>query len=233
LVVISAQNRTPGAATATCRDFHRPAQPGSGRSAARLVLDCIERLAAQDTNPVLELLKTEPQFVQGRKYPQPALAFGGGRWRAYYHSHPLDGCADREHGHFHLFVGQDSASTDARRAHVTALAMDCEGQPLRWFATNRWVTGGPWGEAAALLCAIETLEPADEQELLPRWLAAMLKLHATELGRLLERRDACFARHRRSHRERDSCNDRSLYELAQVPIDLLAILTSRLTGDCS
>jgi hypothetical protein len=32
--------------------------------------------------------------------------------------------------------------------HLVALSLDARGLPLRWFVTNRWVTGGQWADAA-------------------------------------------------------------------------------------
>jgi hypothetical protein len=197
---------------------------------AALLLECIRQLGSSGSNPVLEILKDVPQFVQRQKYPQPALAFGGGRWRAYYHSHPLDGCAAEEHGHFHLFVQQGRADGSDDWTHLAALAMDREGQPLRWFATNRWVTGGCWSKADWLRAAIDALVPPTEPHLLQRWLAAMLTLYASELSTLLEQRDAALRGWRQNHPADDALADRRLYELAQMPIDLVSQLASQLTG---
>ena len=59
-------------------------------TAAALVLyDCLQCMAEQSTNAVLQVLGNRPHILEGQKYPQPFLAFANGRWRAYYHSHPL------------------------------------------------------------------------------------------------------------------------------------------------
>jgi len=203
----------------------------SAVSAARLVFDCIQRFGDAAGNPVLEVLKGVPDFIQGQKYPQPALAFAGGRCRTYYHSHPLTGVEPAEHGHFHLFVQHDDAVSDPAWTHLAALAMDRDGQPLRWFATNRWVTGGPWGEHERLLSAVDALAPASEQGILPQWLAAMMQLYRTELDALLCSRDAQLVRRLAACPAEQVLADRSLYELAQSPIDLRLKLTSQLRGE--
>ncbi len=196
-----------------------------------MVLDCVQRFGAGRSNPVLEVLRDVPDFVQGRKYPQPPLEFAAGRGRAYYHSHPRTAADAEEHGHFHLFVPQGRARDKPGWAHLAALAMDRDGQPVRWFATNRWVTGGGWGERDWLLARVDALTPEREPAGIQQWLAAMLRLYRTELEALLTARDAHCA-----DRPGRSCgqaiwDDRCLYELAQVPVDLVAKLASELTGE--
>lgn len=200
-------------------------------SAARLVFDCIQRFGDASSNPVLDVLKDAPDFIQGQKYPQPALAFAGGRWRTYYHSHPLTGVEPEEHGHFHLFVQHDEADGEPAWTHLAALAMDRDGQPLRWFATNRWVTGGQWGEHERLLSAVDALAPASEPGVLQQWLAAMMQLYRTELDTLLCSRDAQLVGRLAACPAEQVLADRSLYELAQSPVDLRLKLTSQLKGE--
>jgi hypothetical protein len=200
-------------------------------SAAHMVFDCIQRFGDASSNPVLEVLKDVPDFAQGQKYPQPALAFAAGCWRTYYHSHPLTGGGAEEHGHFHLFVQHDDAADEPAWTHLAALAMDRDGQPLRWFATNRWVTGGQWGEHDRLLSAVDALAPMSEQGILQQWLVAMVQLYRAELDALLCSRDAQLAGRLCACPAEQVLADRSLYELAQSPIDLRSKLTSQLRGE--
>ena len=74
----------------------------------------------------------------------------------YYHSHRNNG----EHGHFHLFLRRGGMPPqvaplfyDQRNctlndidtyAHIIAISMDHEGQPIGLFTTNKWVTGEDW-----------------------------------------------------------------------------------------
>jgi hypothetical protein len=190
------------------------------------LFDCIQDMGVQRSNPVLELLRDIPVFEQGKKYPQPALAFGQDDWRGYYHSHLMAGAEVTEHGHFHLFT-----RTGQGWAHLAALAMDQQGQPLRWVMTNRWVTGGEWRDRNSLLSAIDTLVPGEEPDVLRRWLASVLKLYRPELGNLLDARDARIAGLLQGHSRDEVLDDRARYELASVPIDLTARLTSALAGE--
>lgn len=189
---------------------------------------CVRAFGQTGGNPVLAILQGVRDFELRRKYPQPAKAFAGGGWRVYYHSHPLAGPSSREHGHFHLFA--PSSVEEAQWAHLAALAMDREGQPLRWFATNRWVTGGAWCERGPLLAAIDALVPEAEPDTLGCWLTAMLQLYREDLAGLLRARDARLAQQATAHPQQDALADRRLYELAQAPIDLGTKLTERLRG---
>lgn len=189
------------------------------------LFDCIQDMGVQRSNPVLELLRDIPVFEQGKKYPQPALAFGQDDWRSYYHSHFMTGADVSEHGHFHLFTRQGQGW-----AHLAALAMDLEGQPLRWVMTNRWVTGSDWRDRNSLLSAIDALVPGEEPDVLRRWLASVLKLYRPELGDLLDARDARIASLLPGRSREAVLDDRTLYELASMRIDLTAKLTSQLSG---
>jgi hypothetical protein len=198
------------------------------RPPAALLYDCIQKMGAQRSNPVLELLRDVPTFVRGFKYPQPALTFGENSWRSYYHNHSTADADVREHGHFHLFTRKAQGWT-----HLSALAMDLEGQPLRWVITNRWVTGGDWCDRNSLLAAIKALVPSKEPDVLRQWLARLLKLYQTELGNLLKARDARIAGLLQGRCIDEVLDDRALYELSCTPIDLTAKLSSQLTGECS
>ena len=198
---------------------------------AALLFACIQTMGERRSNPVLELLNDVPAFVHGTKYPQPALAFGDNRWRSYYHNHSMADADVREHGHFHLFTCLSDSGQDW--AHLAALAMDEEGQPLRWFVTNRWVTGSSWADRDSLLAAVDALAPANEQDALRQWLASLLKLYTTELGDMLDARDARISDLLQSRSKDAVFDDRTLYELACTPVDLAAKLTLKLTGESS
>jgi hypothetical protein len=132
----------------------------------------------------------------------------------------------REHGHFHLFTRKGQGW-----AHLAALAMDPEGQPLRWVMTNRWVTGSDWRDRNDLLTAINALVPAEETDLLRQWLASLLTLYQVELGDLLDARDARITDLLQGRSREEVLDDHTLYELACLPIDLTAKLTAQLAGE--
>ena len=154
----------------------------------------------------------------------------------------------QEGGHFHLFLGgegipagisplvfADSAvAGDApqsaplrrgRRAevcHLIAIAVDGAGDPIGLFTTNRWVTGETWYRAADVIRLIEqmrgdALRPAP---LLDRWIKALVRLFATDIARLIERRDRAILDWRWRRPRRNAFEDPQLEITSHVAIDL-------------
>ena len=187
---------------------------------AAAICDCLFRMADKATNPVLEVLGAVEIPVQGEKYPPEKLRFGGNRLLAWYHSHPEPWLRDDEHGHFHVFVHAVSMN---EWVHVAALSMDEMGQPRAWMATNHWVTGGGWMDGASLaecLRQVTVVDP-DHLTLVETWLYYMLRLYDDDICQLLAKRDARL-------RAGTDPEDRSVYELACSPVDLLARLQTEM-----
>jgi len=133
----------------------------------------------------------------------------------YYHAHESSRSPADEHGHFHLFsrlsgradhekstgqAGWSAGSSEPDSAegfvHLVALSLDARGLPLRWFVTNRWVTGGRWADAGAVIAALARFHPQARGRLAPvgEWLSAMIVLYGQTIAALLRRRDALVAR---------------------------------------
>lgn len=186
--------------------------------AAQELLACLQAFGEQHSNPVLDLLGGEGRLVTAQKYPDPALAFGADGWRAYYHFHPAPQ-APEERGHFHVFV-RAAGSGPRQWGHLAGLGMDGEGQPLRWFAVNGWVTDDAWLPGEQLLQRLDALDPATEEALLPAWLSAMLCLHRAELAELLAARDLAFDEVAGGRAEAEVLADRDIYQLAERPVML-------------
>lgn len=192
------------------------------RAAAEQLLATLHGFSEQRSNPVLSVIGEARQLVAERKYPDPALVFGAGDWRAYYHFHDTEQA--NEHGHFHVFTraGEDAVEW----AHVAALGMDAQGQPLRWFAVNAWVSRDAWLPSGSLADALIELGAAADDELLAAWLASMLGLYADELAALWQQRDEAVARAANGRALAEVLQDRALYELGARPIDLQSRLES-------
>lgn len=189
---------------------------------AELLLSSLQAFSEQQSNPVLTLLGAERRLVAERKYPDPPLAFGDDAWRAYYHFHTTQQA--NEHGHFHIFTR--AAGTEPGWGHVAALGMDGLGQPLRWFAVNAWVTRDAWLPATVMADALGRLATSGQAGPLPAWLAAMLGLYAESLNELWQCRDEAIDQ-ASAGRPRDVVlQDRAVYELAAIPIDLQSRLES-------
>ncbi len=193
-----------------------PAASDHGERLAELIAS-LQEMGARDSNPVLEILPAGEAPVRGRRYPEGGtLRFGGEAWRAYYHSHPEGPVAPGEHGHFHIFCRRPRDW-----AHLAALAMDGEGQPLAWCAHNLWVTGGEWlSPEAARECLARPPGGADCGTV-ERWLGAMLALYAPRLQALLQQRDRAL---RAGGGGEHLWQDRGVYELARLPVDLVGDL---------
>lgn len=160
------------------------------------------------------------RFEPWRHYPRGDARDGLHGTQFYYHAHGSRRTLAAEHGHFHLFVRPDAGGFH----HLAALSLDALGRPLRWFTTNRWVTGEQYRDAAALAPLLDafTLRCTGRLAPLAAWLQALVHLYRPQLGLLLRRRDAMLARHV-GGRDLDSVlEDRRLDVLSQTRIDLPA-----------
>jgi hypothetical protein len=188
------------------------------------LLSLMQEMAAQNTNAVLMLLADVGQLETERRYPDAGLIFGHGRWCAYYHCHENGVIHADEHGHFHIFTDIG----DRAWAHVAGLSIDSEGQPLQWFAVNRWVTDGPWLMCEFFLEQLNYIAADEAADPVTDWLGILLQLYREQLFDLLSTRDqrleqlskACFPVEAKENRE--------IYGLASCPIALQSTLEKHL-----
>ena len=191
---------------------------------SRRLLECLQEMAAQQTNAVLLALGDTGDVEIGRRYPDGGLTFANNRWRAFYHCHDAAAQLTNEHGHFHIFtdVGKQ------KWAHVAGLSIDTSGQPLHWFAVNRWVTEGPWLDHMKLLSQLHGAVDHDQDSLAGRWLFALLQLQQTELVSLFHSRNRQIDSHARGLEPAAVFENRDIYTLATKPIELQAVLEKHL-----
>ena len=132
-----------------------------------------------------------------RHYPARDVRDTAAGTRFYYHAHTSRRCPPDEHGHFHLFDWPGGQPSGADFFHVAGLSLDARGQALRWFTTNRWVTGEHWRPAEDIVAALPRFEVRTHGRLAPvaDWLSAMVQLFAPQIATLVRRRDAVMARH--------------------------------------
>ncbi|HWE74107.1 MAG TPA: hypothetical protein VG328_13160 [Stellaceae bacterium] len=112
-------------------------------------------------------------------------------------------------------------------SHLVAIAMDATGAPLRFFTTNRWVTGETWYPAADTARMLDhfRLRAAGPSPLLNRWIVALIALYKPLLADLLLQRDAAVMDWRRRRRAKvHVLEDRRLEVTSVLPIDLEAQL---------
>lgn len=191
------------------------------------LLACLGEMAAGETNAALLALGDADTINHGDVYPEEGLCFASGRWRAFYHCHAGGQECPGEHGHFHIFTDVG----DRQWAHVAALAIDCHGQPLRWFTVNRWVTGGPWFEAARLTAQAGELSSNNDEALAGRWLYAMLMLYQADLVELLEQRDARIRQYHGDAVPEAAFDRRDIHVLSTCDVDLEAMLGKHVCGE--
>lgn len=137
--------------------------------------------------------------------------------RFYYHAHPVAGQTLQEHGHFHLF------HEDGRGfSHLAGLSLDAQGRPLRWFCTNRWVTGEHWRSAPQWRAPLRAYRIRTSGRLAPvaQWLDAMVHLYRHELQVLLQERDARVQRGASTVGRQAWLDDRQQHILCSCPISL-------------
>ena len=60
---------------------------------------------------------------------------------------------------------------------MAGLSIDASGQPLQWFAVNRWVTGGPWFAREDFLQQLGSAKQDEDDAPVGRWLFALLQLY--------------------------------------------------------
>ena len=200
-------------------------------AAATVIADCRRELAARDRDILGEVMAREATVSEWRHYPDGDVYDPKSHAQYFYHVHPVIGRPVREHGHFHTFLRAEGmpagtaplilpevAVADVPAlppqapplkrgsreevSHLVAIAVDCGGEPIRLFTTNRWVTGETWYRAEDVIrmldrFAITEVEPS---ETLNRWVCAMLQLFRPQIAALLRMRDETVMAWRRRRR---------------------------------
>jgi len=195
------------------------------------VLECRRGLAEAELTVTGAVLKHQGRFVPHQHFPRGDVYDRQTHAQYYYHAH-----RPGEHGHFHCFLRAPGMPPDvapvagpsgARAvAHLVAVSMDRNGEPIGLFTTNRWVTGETFYPAAQVIAMLPrfVVDEARPSRLVNRWLAAMLRLFRPEIEALIEARDAVLAERRASSPERDVLEDRALETLSEHVIDVAARL---------
>lgn len=166
------------------------------------------------------------------------------------------GAEPAEHGHFHLFLRAEGMprgvtplilpetaianlptppqAAPAKRgscdevSHLVAIAVNGDGEALRVFTTNRWVTGETWYRAEDVIRMLDrfALPSAEPASVINRWLTAIVRLYQPEIAMLLRKRDEAVMDPRRRRRKVDVFEDPSLEVTSSLTIDLEARLTA-------
>jgi hypothetical protein len=108
-------------------------------------------------------------------------------------------------------------------SHLIAIAMDGNGNPVRLFTTNRWVTGETWYAAADVMAMLDrfVIDLARPSWPLDRWLGALFRLFKPQMRALIQARDDAVMSWRRRHRGKVHVfEDRRLDVTSALDIDV-------------
>jgi hypothetical protein len=198
---------------------HPLGQPASAWAAAQALVAVQTHYARSGRTLAHAVLAGAGSFHTDRHYPRGDVIDPAQGSQFYYHAHAGGGRQRAEHGHFHHFAREPDAPG---AAHLLALSLDTQGWPLRWFCTNRWVTGGPWWHAEQALAALAGFKPVARGRLAPvaRWLGALVALYLPTLATLLARRDRLLTARLRSTPAQILFEDRRLDVITATPMSL-------------
>ncbi|MEP5938607.1 MAG: hypothetical protein ABJ239_09795 [Erythrobacter sp.] len=204
--------------------------------AAHTVIETITKMA-QEQRPLMLRIVPEDGATFWEHYPKGDARSATTKARWYYHVHATGSREEDEHGHFHLFLHRTQMADDAEikvmppqgedaKAHVThiiGLSIATSGIPRSWFATNRYVTNEFLYSADDMIAHLDlyNVDDTKEDDLVNRFVTAMVALYREEIADLLRQRDAAQARLIDEHGPEKAYEKASGVEvLASIPIDL-------------
>ncbi len=181
------------------------------KAAGEKVRAAAQRLLANGSNPVADIIKTRSEFYEWDHYPDGDVYDWGTHSQYFYHAHAPDDRVDLygdEHGHFHTFLrprgfppdialepiagdlpcqGDNDALT-----HLVAVSMSMSAEPVRLFTTNRWVTGEYWYRAADVKQVLPRfrIDQAYPSLSVNTWLSNLITLFRPTVEALIDARDA-------------------------------------------
>ncbi|MEM9501590.1 MAG: hypothetical protein AAF941_07055 [Pseudomonadota bacterium] len=209
--------------------------------AAQTVIETITQMA-QEQRPLMLRVVPEEGATFWEHYPKADARdkFCKARW--YYHVHAPGDRDPNEHGHFHLFLHRTQLPEglepkvwppqgEDAKAHVThliALSIDTLGIPRAWFTVNRFVTNEFLYSADVMIEHLPAfnVDHTKEDDLVNRFVTAMVALYREEIEELLLQRDSKHEELVAEHGD-DAFNKASGVDvLSQIPIDLDAKINS-------
>lgn len=211
-------------------------------NAALTVIETITAMAAEQ-KPLMLRVIPEDGATFWTHYPKADARSASCKSRWYYHVHAPGDRDEDEHGHFHLFLHRTQLAEglepkvwppqgEDAKAHVThliGLSINTLGIPRAWFATNRFVTNEFLYPADVMIEHLLDFNVDDtkEDDLVNRFVTAMVALYREEIAELLEQRDARQAELVAELGEETAYEKASGVDvLAQIPIDLDAKISS-------
>ncbi|MEO0691193.1 MAG: hypothetical protein AAFY51_12975 [Pseudomonadota bacterium] len=210
-------------------------------TAAHTVIETITAMAAEQ-KPLMLRVIPEAGATFWTHYPKGDARSASCKARWYYHVHAAGSRDEDEHGHFHLFLhrtqlpeglapkvwppqGEDAK---AHVTHVIGLSINTLGIPRAWFATNRFVTNEFLYPADVMIDHLAgfNVDDTKEDDLVNRFVTAMVALYREEIADLLRRRDEMQEHLVADLGEAAYEKESGVEVLAQIPIDLDAKISS-------
>ncbi|MHA7818041.1 MAG: DUF6969 family protein [Erythrobacter sp.] len=213
-----------------------PSSPMSTVDAAHVVIETITQMA-QEQRPLMLRVVPEDEVNFWKHYPIKDARDKYCKSRWYYHVHAAGSRDEDEHGHFHLFLHRSQLPKGLEpkvwppqgedcKAHVThlvGLSIDTVGIPRAWFTVNRFVTNEFLFPAEVMIEHLPdfNVDHTAEDDLVNRFVTAMVALYRDEIAQLLRERDAKQAELVAQLGEEAAYEKTSGVEvLSQIPIDL-------------
>jgi len=211
-------------------------------AAGERVLECVRVLGNTSDNVVGELLRDAGTFYEWDHYPAGDVYDTVSHSQYYYHAHPKDE-RPGEHGHFHTFLRprgmppgvepapvpdfQEPEGENDALSHLIAVSCDKQGNPIKLFTTNRWVTGEVWYSAADVrrminYFAIDHVRPSWAVNL---WLTNLLILFRPQIRALIDLRDQTIAEWTRDRGNENVYEDRALEVTSETAISVIDQIT--------
>ncbi len=178
------------------------------------------RYARAGRNLVHAIMAGRAPCVELAHYPSHDVVDAQHGSRMYYHAHGSRRKPADEHGHFHVFC---HGKLPGDFTHLVGISMSPQGQPIRLFTTNRWVTGETWRSSTGMDATLDGFQVRTQGRLAPvaRWVTAMVHLYRPQIGQLHQKRDAVMARRSANTGWETLFEDRRLDVVTQRRISLV------------
>lgn len=205
--------------------------------AGEKVLETKRVLDNTGDNVVGELLRDSATFYEWTHYPEGDVFDPRSNAQYYYHAHPKDERSG-EHGHFHTFLrpkGMPAGIKPARvphfqapegendaLSHLVAISCDKQGDPIKLFTTNRWVTGEVWYKAEDVIRMLDyfQIDHVRPSWAINIWVTNMLILFRPQIRALIEERDNVVNSRGAENDSDDVHEDRELEVTAECTVSV-------------
>ena len=206
--------------------------------AGERVLESVRVLSNTGDNIVGELLSGSATFYEWNHYPDGDVFDPRSNAQYYYHAHPKDE-RPGEHGHFHTFLrpkGMPSGIEPApvpeytepegendALSHLVAISCDKQGDPIKLFTTNRWVTGETWYKGADVTRMLDyfQIDHVRPSWAVNIWVTNVMTLFRPQIRVLIQERDRVVDNWAVENDSANVYEDRALEVTAECPISVV------------